>query len=219
MRIPGRRQLLIASFRTVIAVCLAAESDLVASARTVQDKRTQTQPQAAAPTVRRVALRSEFLERAEYDGKALSLTLYFDDGSVYRYAGVPANVFDRLSQAGNDAGSFFNKSIRNRFRYRRLTPARKQTPSRVKPLPRPVEIACPPLKGMRKQDVKSVALKSVYYDSPTRCLVLDFVRDHVYRYGNVPEAVYRRLLQSSPPDPVRYFNASIRNKYRSQRLR
>lgn len=170
--------------------------------------------------VETLQLTSSFLERAEYDAAAQTLTLYFDDASVYRYAEVPRDVFAGLHAPGVYPGHYFNESIRGSYDFRRLSPPRRRaSPPRTQPIlePRP-EIPCAGSEAMRREEVVSVALDAVSYDPATDCLVLYFDSGHVYRYGGVPVEVYGRLLEQGP-DPVTYFNASIWGKYPKQRLR
>jgi hypothetical protein len=63
--------------------------------------------------------------------------------------------------------------------------------------------------------VTSAVLDAVAYDAASRCLVLYFDSGHVYRYGDVPPAAYEHLLR---PGTDRYFNRSIRNKFRMERV-
>ena len=49
-----------------------------------------------------------------------TLQLEFRRGAVYRYFTVPPTVFHALI-AAESKGAYFNRSIRNRFRYQRLS--------------------------------------------------------------------------------------------------
>ena len=49
-----------------------------------------------------------------------TLQLEFHSGAVYRYFAVPFAVFQGLITA-ESKGAYFNRSIRNRFRYQRIS--------------------------------------------------------------------------------------------------
>jgi hypothetical protein len=184
----------------------------------------QAQP-AAVETIR---LTSQFLERAQYNPTTRALTIDFDDGSSYRYADVPADVFARLRAAAAAPDTFFMSSIRKSFRYTKLKSASKNVPhakrrrkkaKKAKPKPAAASdrFACPSLTAMRRQNVVSGAFDSVAYDASTKCMVVHFSKRGTYAYGNVPDSVYRRMLQARP-DPGEYFNESVRGKYPTRRL-
>jgi hypothetical protein len=147
------------------------------------------------------------------------LSVHFDDGSVYDYAKVPRAMFDRLSASAPTTGAFFNQSIRGKFTFKRVTaPTKPPTPSgrrRRQARAQPPAVRCPA--QMTRRNVVSAVLDGVAYDPATRCLMLYFDSGHVYRYGNVPAAEYESLLRPGT-EPGTYFNASIRNKYPSQRV-
>jgi hypothetical protein len=65
-----------------------------------------------------VPVSSSLLAVVAYSTPA-TLDLTFHTGAVYRYFGVPRLVFDQLI-AAQSKGACFNRTIRNRFRYRRL---------------------------------------------------------------------------------------------------
>jgi KTSC domain len=48
-----------------------------------------------------------------------TLELEFRNGAIYRYFAVPQAVFKALV-AAESKGVFFNRNVRNRFRYQRL---------------------------------------------------------------------------------------------------
>lgn len=71
---------------------------------------------------------------------------------------------------------------------------------------------------MRSTDkVNSTAMWQIKYDSGTRILEVNMTFDppksngEVFRYADVPEAVYRGLRDAESRG--RYFNANIRNSY------
>jgi len=49
-----------------------------------------------------------------------TLQLEFRSGAVYRYFAVPPTVFQGLISA-ESKGAYFNRTIRNHFRYQRLS--------------------------------------------------------------------------------------------------
>ena len=48
-----------------------------------------------------------------------TLELEFRSGAIYRYFAVPPPVFQGLIEA-ESKGTFFNRNVRNHFRYQRL---------------------------------------------------------------------------------------------------
>jgi len=65
------------------------------------------------------AVESSVLTSVAYYGTDQTLQLQFRTGAVYRYFAVPPTVFRALLTA-ESKGAYFNRSIRNRFRYQRL---------------------------------------------------------------------------------------------------
>lgn len=57
-----------------------------------------------------------------YDAGASELEVEFRNGRVYRYAGVPAEVHAWLMRNPRKGG-LFNRTIRDRYAYRDVTPA------------------------------------------------------------------------------------------------
>ena len=43
----------------------------------------------------------------------------FENGSVYQYLSVPADVYDRFLQASSK-GEFLNTNVKSRFRFRQI---------------------------------------------------------------------------------------------------
>jgi len=70
-----------------------------------------------------IPMESTMLASAGYDAGQAVLDLEFCDGDIYRYSSVPATVFNQLL-AADSKGSFFNRNIRNCFRYTRLKTTR-----------------------------------------------------------------------------------------------
>jgi len=70
------------------------------------------------PSPMSTAVESSVLASVAY-GRDHTLQLGFRSGAVYRYFDVPPTVFRALLSA-ESKGTYFNRSIRNRFRYQRL---------------------------------------------------------------------------------------------------
>ena len=70
------------------------------------------------PDDRRTAVVSSLLSSMEYSIDA-TLELEFRSGAIYRYFAVPQAVFQDLI-AAKSKGAYFNRHVRNRFRYQRL---------------------------------------------------------------------------------------------------
>lgn len=76
-----------------------------------------TEPAAAAASDEGVvAIDSSLLETVMYDGAAQTLTVVFDSGETYVYAGVPQAIYDGL-MAAPSKGSFFEASIKDAFKF------------------------------------------------------------------------------------------------------
>lgn len=72
----------------------------------------------SCPKVTRTAVQSSLLSSVGYSTDE-TLELEFRGGPVYRYFAVAQTVFDGLI-AAESKGIYFNRNIRNRFRYQRL---------------------------------------------------------------------------------------------------
>lgn len=70
------------------------------------------------PNGRRTAVVSSLLVSMSY-AIAATLELEFRSGAIYRYFAVPHVVFQGLI-AAESKGAYFNRHVRNRFRYQRL---------------------------------------------------------------------------------------------------
>ena len=66
----------------------------------------------------RTAVVSSLLSSMAYSIEA-TLDLEFRSGAIYRYFAVPRAVVQALI-AADSKGAYFNRHIRNRFRYQRL---------------------------------------------------------------------------------------------------
>jgi hypothetical protein len=66
------------------------------------------------------AVESTTLATVTYDPNRQVLRLGFHSAAVYDYFDVPSDVYQALI-AAESKGSFFNRNIRGRFSYHRLT--------------------------------------------------------------------------------------------------
>jgi hypothetical protein len=74
----------------------------------------------------RVDLQSTSLNAATYQDQSAFLDLEFQSGAIYRYLGVPVQVYQELLQA-ESKGRYFNQHIRNRFPYTKIDPTPSST--------------------------------------------------------------------------------------------
>ncbi|MBL8296554.1 MAG: KTSC domain-containing protein [Bryobacterales bacterium] len=65
------------------------------------------------------AVESNSLATVAYDAERQALQIEFRDNTVYRYFGVPADVYQCLLLAPSK-GSYFNRAIRNRYAHVRV---------------------------------------------------------------------------------------------------
>lgn len=65
---------------------------------------------------------------------------------------------------------------------------------------------------MFRSPVESTAVASLGYDASASTLEVEFTSGSVYRYFDVPEAEYRKLLAAESIGE--YFNREIKPKYR-----
>lgn len=64
---------------------------------------------------------------------------------------------------------------------------------------------------MQRIELKSTALKGAGYCFQEALLELEFRSGAIYRFGGVPEAIYRELLRAESQGV--YFNLHIRNRF------
>jgi hypothetical protein len=69
---------------------------------------------------------------------------------------------------------------------------------------------------MNSQSFKSSTVKSAGYDPAARELEIEFASGELYRYSDVPEAVFQGLQNADSKG--RYFGASIRPKFKFRKL-
>src|SRR5206468_2576775 len=68
-----------------------------------------------------------------------------------------------------------------------------------------------------RQSVQSTAIARVGYSKRRHILEIEFVNGAVYRYFDVPLAVYRKLM--SAESKARFYDSQIRKHYRSALVR
>lgn len=66
------------------------------------------------------------------------------------------------------------------------------------------------------QPVESSVIAAVGYDAKSQVLRVDFHAGTSYRYFEVPDEVFRKLLAADSKG--KFFSASIRNRFRSERI-
>ena len=71
---------------------------------------------------KKVAVESNVFEAYRYSPSQKTLTLWFDNGSVYRYANVPEPVVRDFAMVVNK-GRYFHQNIRGVYEHARLVPA------------------------------------------------------------------------------------------------
>lgn len=76
---------------------------------------------------------------------------------------------------------------------------RKNTPAIVSRIPR--------------QQVDSSAIATIGYSKRLRALEIEFINGAVYRYLDIPIALYRELMAAD--SKARFYDKNIRGKYRS----
>jgi hypothetical protein len=69
--------------------------------------------------IERRPMESSVLATAGYDARKRVLEIEFHSGAIYRYLGVPGEIYRRLLSA-ESKGHFFGANIRNKFRCERV---------------------------------------------------------------------------------------------------
>ncbi len=77
------------------------------------------EPAGTGQECERIAVQSSLLSSVTYALDA-TLQLQFRKGAIYRYFAVPPAVFEALL-AADSKGAYFNRHIRDRFPYQRLS--------------------------------------------------------------------------------------------------
>lgn len=68
----------------------------------------------------RVAVKSTEIAIVGYDSRNSKLEITFRRGGVYRYAGVPGNVYDELMNAESQ-GSYFAENIKEKYPFTKVS--------------------------------------------------------------------------------------------------
>jgi KTSC domain len=87
----------------------------------------------------------------------------------------------------------------------------------MSPVPKRERVAASPLPPITRRPVISSMMQSAGYDDDHAVLEIEFVTGHVYRYHAVPRRILRELLDAESKG--RYFDAYIRDKYPTMRVR
>jgi len=66
-----------------------------------------------------IQVKSANLSKVGYDEESELLLIVFNSGSIYEFQKVPKDLYESLMQAPS-IGSFFNKTIRNRYVYKKI---------------------------------------------------------------------------------------------------
>jgi hypothetical protein len=82
---------------------------------------------------------------------------------------------------------------------------------------RPEPTAAGIVSHLQREPVQSTALASVGYSKRLHALEIEFRNGAIYRYLEVPAAVYRSLMNAS--SKARFYDENIRHKYRSLHVR
>ncbi|MFT4154497.1 KTSC domain-containing protein [Parafilimonas sp.] len=66
---------------------------------------------------------SSTINRIKYENDNDTLEVEFTSGSIYQYVDVPSYVWNEFKaqiEAGGSAGSFFNRTIKDNYRYSKV---------------------------------------------------------------------------------------------------
>lgn len=69
---------------------------------------------------------------------------------------------------------------------------------------------------MNRQSVNSTDISSVGYSPDSRTLEIEFNSGGIYQYFNVPENIYKALMNASSHG--KYFNQNIRDIYQFSKI-
>ena len=64
---------------------------------------------------------SSVINHFNYDQKGAILYITFVSGITYKYKNVPREIYQMLKLAGSK-GRYFNYHIKNKFKYKKMTP-------------------------------------------------------------------------------------------------
>ena len=69
---------------------------------------------------------------------------------------------------------------------------------------------------MKRQSVVSSNLASIGYDAGNEILEVEFMHGGIYQYFDVPENIYKELMNADSHG--KYFSANIRNDYEYHKM-
>jgi hypothetical protein len=75
--------------------------------------------------MKRVAVESTMISEAGYDPETEELEVVFNSGTVYRYSGVPREVYDGLL-AADSKGSYMQAEVIDVFPYAQVSARRRR---------------------------------------------------------------------------------------------
>ena len=81
----------------------------------------------------------------------------------------------------------------------------------------PATTPAPIISHIPRQHVDSTAIAAVSYSKRQHILEIEFVNGAIYRYFDVPPAVYRHLMWAE--SKARFYDSNIRRRYRSILIR
>lgn len=70
---------------------------------------------------------------------------------------------------------------------------------------------------MKRQSVSSSNIASIGYDETNEILEIEFLSGGIYQYFDVPNYVYGELMDADSHG--KYFNAYIKDKYETKKIR
>ena len=159
--------------------------------------------------MKRTPVESSLVASAGYAPKTRTLEIQFHSGKIYRYYDVPEEVYTELMEA-DSVGRYFNAEIRGAFSYEQCC---RQDHAATR-----LADSSPALEGtMKRTPVESSLVASAGYDSKNRMLEIQFHSDKIYRYYDVPEEVYKELMEADSVGS--YFNAEIRGAFSYEQVR
>jgi hypothetical protein len=146
--------------------------------------------------MKRASVDSSMMVSVGYGPSQRTLEIEFRSGDVYRYLDVPPGVFRDLL-AARSKGRFFQANIDGAYAFERVRAARSG-------------------RRVRRIPVASSMMVEVGYDAAQRILEIEFRTGGVYRYLDVPEQVFRDLLDARSKG--RFFQANIEGLYEFDRV-
>ncbi len=69
----------------------------------------------------RIRIKSGTLRAIGYDESEQILEIEFHRGGIYRYFGVPKQIYDGLMNSESSYGNYHTRCIKNRYRHEKIT--------------------------------------------------------------------------------------------------